>query len=98
MSAYVPLSVIQALDDTSLPAAARLLMWELRLRLDIFEYREQKQLSLAHSTRYKEATVGEMLALLVARGYLDARPTSRRGRAYRLYASRRVPEAGEIAA
>ena len=95
---YVPLVVVQALDDTSLPAAARLLMWELRTRLDIFEYREQKQESLACSTRYKPVTIGEMLAVLVERGYIDVRQGTGRTRAYRLFASRRTTRVVGIAA
>jgi hypothetical protein len=92
----VPEIVAQAMDDTSLPAAARVLMWELRTRLDFLEYREQKQESLACSTRMKRQRVGLMLDLLVARGYLDSRPIERRRVAYRLYASRRPTMAVEM--
>jgi hypothetical protein len=82
----VPRVVEQALDDVQLPPVARLMMWHLAKRLDLFEYREVKNASIA-------ATAGQMLALLVSRGYLDQKNSDRRTRAFRLLWSRRQSKA-----
>jgi DNA-binding MarR family transcriptional regulator len=93
MTAPFPIVVQQALDDTTLPHTARLMMWHLAKRLDLSEYREVKLSSLAHEMRCKETTTGQALATLVERGYLDQRPIERRSRAYRLPWSRRTARA-----
>jgi hypothetical protein len=85
--------VQQALDDVTLPHSARLMMWHLAKRLDVFEYREVKNASLASEMRIKDTTTGQMLALLVAAGYLDQRSSDRRTRAYRWPWSRRQSKA-----
>lgn len=87
--------VQQALGDVQMPALARLTMWHLAARLDVQEYREVKGASLASEMRIRETTVGQMLNLLCERGYLDARPTTRRSRAFRLPWSRRIGRAIE---
>lgn len=79
----------QALNDVSLPPAARLMMWHLAARLDCMEYREQKYESLAHEMRVNETTVGKMLNLLVQRGYLDE-SGKKKPRAFRMPLSRRT--------
>ncbi len=84
----LPVVVMQALDDTALPQSARLLMWHLGKRLDILVFQPQKLESLVAETRMGKATISEALALLVARGYLDAQQGLRKGREYRLPASR----------
>lgn len=89
----VPRAVEQALDDVQLPAVARLMMWHLTKRLDLFEYREVKNASIAAEMRIKDTTAGQMLALLVERGYLDQRNSDRRARAFRLPWSRRQSKA-----
>lgn len=85
--------VQQALDDVTLPHTARLMMWHLAKRLDLFEFREVKNASLAAEMRIKDTTTGQMLAVLVAAGYLDQRGSDRRTRAYRLPWSRRQSKA-----
>lgn len=85
----VPRAVEQALDDVQLPPMARLMMWHLAKRLDLFEFREVKNASIAAEMRIKDTTAGQMLGMLVSRGYLDQRPSDRRSRAYRLPWSRR---------
>lgn len=89
----VPRVVEQALDDVQLPPVARLMMWHLAKRLDLFEYREVKNASIAAEMRIKDTTAGQMLALLVERGYLDQRASERRTRAFRLLWSRRQSRA-----
>jgi hypothetical protein len=89
----VPRVVEQALDDVQLPPVARLMMWHLAKRLDLFEYREVKNASIAAEMRVKETTAGQMLALLVSRGYLDQKNSDRRTRAFRLLWSRRQSKA-----
>lgn len=84
-----PRVVAQALSDVHLPDAARLIMWHLSFRLDVLEYREVYAESLAHESRRKETTVGQMLTLLVTRGYLDE-SEKRKPRAFRLPYSRRT--------
>lgn len=84
----LPFVVIQALDDTTLPHSARLLMWHLGKRLDILEFQSVKIESLVSETRMGKATVSEALTLLVARGYVAMRPGLRRARVYRLPATR----------
>lgn len=88
----VPIAVEQALDDVELPPCARLMMWHLRRRLSRHEYREQYTLSLANEMRIKETTAGQMLTLLVHRGYLDE-SVKRKPRAFRLVDSRRTTRA-----
>ena len=85
----VPMVVDQALADVQLPDAARLLMWHLSKRLVIGEYREVYAESLASESRRKITTVGQMLTLLVHRGYLDE-SVKRKPRAFRLPSSRRA--------
>lgn len=89
----LPRVVEQALDDVQLPAVARLMMWHVVKRLDLFEYREVKLASIAAEMRIKETTAGQTLTLLVERGYLDARASERRSRAYRMPWSRRQSKA-----
>lgn len=89
----LPRVVEQALDDVHLPAVARLMMWHVVKRLDLFEYRELKLASIAAEMRVKETTAGQMLTLLVEKGYLDARASERRSRAYRIPWSRRQSKA-----
>ena len=91
----VPPVVQQALGDVQLPSMARLMMWHLAARLDFHEWREMKAASLASEMRIRDTTVGQMLTVLVARGYLDQRPTTRRSRAFRLPWSRRPIAATE---
>lgn len=85
----LPSVITQALDDVALPPAARLLMWHLRLRLDLTVFREQKAESLAREMRIKETTVGQMLRLLVVQGYLEEHG-KRKPRAFRFPWSRRT--------
>lgn len=73
----MPIVVVQALDDLQLPSAARLMMWHLRLRLDLVEYREVKAASIAHEMRVREQSAGRLLALLVERGYLRVQPRAK---------------------
>lgn len=54
----LPRVVEQALDDVHLPAVARLMMWHVVKRLDLFEYREVKLASIAAEMRVKETTGG----------------------------------------
>lgn len=84
-----PRVVTQALSDVQLPDAARLIMWHLSFRLDLVEYREVYAESLANESRRKVTTVGQMLTLLVHRGYLDE-STKKKPRAFRLPFSRRT--------
>jgi DNA-binding IclR family transcriptional regulator len=83
------LAVEQALDDVSLPPAARLTMWHIRKRLTMTAFAEVKAESLAAEMRLKDTTVGQMLTLLVQRGYLDE-SGKKKPRAFRLPWSRRV--------
>lgn len=92
----IPLVVTQALSDTALPPACRLLMWHLRTRLDTVKYREQKLASLATETGFGKATVSEALTRLVADGYLSVYGFERRSRAYRLPSSRCDPAHREM--
>lgn len=94
----LPVVVMQALDDTTLPQSARLLMWHLGKRLDILIYQPQKLESLVSETRMGKATISESLALLVTRGYLDTQQGLRKGREYRLPASRIVERSHRRAA
>ena len=82
------LAVEQALDDVSLPPAARLTMWHVRKRLTMQAYTEVKAESLAAEMRVKDTTVGQMLTLLVDRGYLEE-SGKKKPRAFRLPWSRR---------
>jgi hypothetical protein len=84
----LPVSIMQAMDDVHLTQTARLAMWHLRLRLDVVEYREVKLISLASEMREKERNIGNALALLVARGYLE-QTAKRKPREFRLLWSRR---------
>ncbi|MEQ1693779.1 MAG: BlaI/MecI/CopY family transcriptional regulator, partial [Gemmatimonas sp.] len=80
-------AISQALDDVSLPHAARLVMWHLGKRLDVTHFREVKTDSLASEMRLKPNTVFKSLRQLVARGYLEEH-TKRKPRAYRMPWSR----------
>jgi hypothetical protein len=80
----IPVVVHQALDDTSLTHAARLLMWHLGKRLDVVAFVEVKVDSVTHQTRMAKMTVVDALRVLVERGYLDARQGRGRLREYRL--------------
>lgn len=75
----LPTVIVQALDDLTLPPAARLMMWHLRLRLDLVEYTEVYAASLAKEMRIKEETAARTLSLLVDRGYLRRRPRVKGG-------------------
>jgi DNA-binding MarR family transcriptional regulator len=76
----LPTVIVQALDDLALPPAARLMMWHLRLRLDIGDhYAEVYAASLAKEMRIKEETAARTLSLLVDRGYLRRRPRVKGG-------------------
>lgn len=88
----VPRVVEQALDDRALPPMARLMMWHLRHRLDFMEFREVKAASLAADMRIKESTVGQMLTMLVERGYLEE-SGKKKPRAFRMPWSRRTTQA-----
>ena len=83
------LAVEQALDDVSLPPAARLTMWHIRRRLTMQAFTEVKAESLANEMRVLDTTVGKMLTLLVERGYLEE-SGKKKPRAFRLPWSRRV--------
>lgn len=83
----LPTVVIQALDDTQLPAIARLTMWHLRERLDVVHYTEVKVASLALVMRVKERTLNDALVRLSDEGYLDPH-AKQRPRAYRFPWSR----------
>lgn len=85
----LPWVVRQALDDTSLPALARLTMWHLGRHLDTHEYRELKVLALAHEMRCKDVTCAQNIRILLERGYLDQHKV-RNPRALRLPYSRRA--------
>lgn len=87
----LPVSIMQAMDDVHLTQTARLAMWHLRLRLDIIEFREVKLISLASEMRMEQRNIGNALALLVARGYLE-QTTRRKPREFRLFWSRRAME------
>ena len=80
----IPVVVTQALDDLSLPANARLMMWHLRLRLDLVTFREIKVASLAMEMRIHEDTASRCLHTLTQRGYL--RRTGRQQLGPRAYA------------
>jgi hypothetical protein len=82
------LAVEQALDDVSLPPAARLTMWHIRRRLTMQAFTEVKAESLANEMRVLDTTVGKMLTLLVDRGYLEE-SGKKKPRAFRLPWSRR---------
>ena len=82
------LAVEQALDDVSLPPAARLTMWHVRKRLTMQAYTEVKAESLASEMRVDDTTAGKMLTLLVQRGYLEE-SGKKKPRAFRLPWSRR---------
>lgn len=85
----LPVVIAQAMDDVTLPPAARLMMWHLRLRLDLVKFREVKAASIAHEMRIREETAGRTLTLLVERGYLRGAPRTIGGaRAYCLPWSR----------
>lgn len=88
MSLY-PEVISQAMDDVSLPPTARLMMWHLRLRLDLSEFRVVYGESIAHEMRIKPNTASITLDLLVARGYLDE-SVKKKPRAFRLPFSRRT--------
>jgi hypothetical protein len=83
------LAVEQALDDVSLPPAARLTMWHIRKRLTMQAFTEVKAESLANEMRVLDTTVGKMLTLLVERGYLEE-SGKKKPRAFRLPWSRRA--------
>lgn len=83
----LPVVVIQALDNTQLPAVARLAMWHLRERLDVVHYVPVKVASLAASMRIQERTVNNALLRLVQDGYLDMHP-KQKPRAFRFPWSR----------
>jgi hypothetical protein len=83
------LAVEQALDDVSLPPAARLTMWHIRKRLTMVAFTEVKAESLANEMRVLDTTVGKMLTLLVERGYLEE-SGKKKPRAFRLPWSRRA--------
>ena len=82
------LAVQQALDDVSLPPAARLTMWHISKRLTMTAFSEVKTESLAHEMRVMDTTVGKMMTILVERGYLDE-SGKKKPRAFRLPWSRR---------
>jgi hypothetical protein len=83
------LAVEQALDDVSLPPAARLTKWHIRKRLTMVAFTEVKAESLANEMRVLDTTVGKMLTLLVERGYLEE-SGKKKPRAFRLPWSRRA--------
>ncbi len=87
--ASVPLVVAQAVDDVDLPDAARLTMWHLRRRLNTRDFVEVYAESLATETRRRMTTVGQMLTLLVRRGYLEE-SAKKRPRAFRFPSSRKA--------
>ena len=79
----LPVVVAQALRDLTLPQNGRLMMYYLTDWLDFVEYREVKVVSVASAMRIHENTAGQLLALLVSRGYLRCRPRVRNSpRAY----------------
>lgn len=88
----VSLVVCQAQDDLTLPPAARSLMWFIGKRLTLHEFREVYTDSIAVEAGMKDVTAGQMLKLLVHRGYLEEHQ-KRRPRAYRLPVSRRTSTA-----
>lgn len=79
---FLPWVVVQALDDTSLPAMSRLTMWHLRMRLDGVHFVEVKIASLAAELRMKERNTETTLARLVDAGYLEVHH-KQRPKAYR---------------
>ncbi len=81
--------VCQAQDDLKLPPAARSLMWFIGKRLTHYEFREVYTESIAKDAGMKDVTAGQMLKLLVHRGYLEEHD-KRRPRAFRLPVSRRM--------
>lgn len=88
----LPVVVLQALDDVGLPPMARLMMWHLRLRLDLVEFREVYVESIAKEMRIEDQSAGRLLRTLVETGYLEMH-TKRRPRAYRFFWSRRTSSA-----
>lgn len=88
----LPLVVVQALDDLTLSDTAHAVMWHLRLRLDLVEYRPQYVASLAAATRRKDRAVTRALDALCAAGYLDVQDPQARPRALRFPWSRRAPQ------
>lgn len=88
----VPPAVDQALGDTEMPPAARLMMWHLAARLDLMEYTNVKAESLAREMKLAGTTVSHMLTLLVERGYLSENG-QRKPRAFRMPWSRRTGKA-----
>jgi hypothetical protein len=87
----VPPSVAEAMRDHQLPLVARVTLWHLASRLDLYEFREVKAASLACEMRIKENTASQTLLRLASAGYLDMHE-KQRPRAYRLLWSRRQPE------
>jgi hypothetical protein len=88
----VPPAVHQALSDTDMPPAARLMMWHLATRLDLMEFTNVKAESLALEMGIAGTTVSHMLTLLVERGYLSE-SGQRKPRAFRMMWSRRTGKA-----
>ncbi len=87
----VPFVVVQAQDST-LPRAAKDVMWNLRRRLTTNEYRDVYYESVALETGRKDNTVGQMLNLLVREGFLEELG-KRKPRAFRFPASQRSSRA-----
>lgn len=86
----VPMVVKQAMDNAKgLPPAARLVMWHLQYRLNFLEFVEVKAESLATDAGIKETTAGQMLTLLVKRGYLEE-SAKKKPRAFRMPWSQRT--------
>jgi len=86
--AGLPIVVVQALDDLTLPNVARLAMWHLRLRLDLVVFTEVYQESLRREMRVEDSTVHKTLTCLVETGYLEE-SGQKRPRAFRFPWSRR---------
>ena len=87
MTHGLPRAVQQALSDVSLPPSARLMIWHLAHRLDMVAFRDAKAESLASEMRIRDTTAGQMLTLLVERGYLYE-SGKRKPRAFRMPWSR----------
>lgn len=82
-------AIKQAVYDLGLPPTARLMMLYLPNRLNLHTFVEVKAESIAAEMQIKDTTAGQMLTVLVHRGYLEE-SGKRKPRAFRLPWSRHV--------
>ena len=82
-------AIKQAVFDLGLPPTARLMMLYLPNRLNLHTFVEVKAESIAAEMQIKDTTAGQILTVLVQRGYLEE-SGKRKPRAFRLPGSRHV--------